>query len=150
MKTQTQIELDAEIMDVLVDTMNELVSESGLEGEVCQGYQEALVVHANQIIEMSNNGIVIDITSQLPRWMREFGKPLLQYITEGIEVEEAVEQVEEDADAALFDHEGEELDEDDYLIEFIDEQEATDEEWFGEDDEDDEEGEPKSVKCASG
>ena len=27
------------------------------------------------------------------------------------------------------------LDEDDYLIEFIDEQKATDEEWFGEDDE---------------
>ena len=44
MKTQAQIELDAEIMDVLVDTTNELVSESGLEGEVCQGYQEALVV----------------------------------------------------------------------------------------------------------
>jgi len=132
MKAQTQIELDTEIMEVLVDTMSELVSESGLEGEVCQEYQDALVAHANQIIEMSNNGIVIDITSLLPRWMREFGKPLLQYITEGVEVAEAVEQVEEDADAALFVHEGDEMDGDDFTIEFIEEQEAADEEWFDE------------------
>jgi len=134
---KTQLELDTEIMDLLVDTMNELVLESGLEGEVCNDYQNALVAHANQIIEMWNSGIVIDITNLLPRWMREFGKPLLQYITEGVEVAEAVEQVEEDADAALFCHEGDEMDEDNFTIEFIEEQEATYEEWFGEDDDED-------------